>query len=95
MDEDATVLWYVRVDDEVRDPGGRLITRGRWEEIRRATAGIFKVLPSGASLHSSEAAGVVRVAIPDSQVEHIDEVDAVFSAAGYKRDPNAPEFGTQ
>lgn len=89
---ERTVIWYVRVDDEIRDPGSRAVTREEWERIQCATESIYRAMPDGSSLYPCEAAGTVGIAIPNSQIDQVGEVDAAFVAAGYKRDLNAPEF---
>lgn len=90
----ATTLWYVRVDDKTRAPGPREVTREEWERIRRATASIFQTLPNGSFLYPCEKSGTVGVTIPSGQIEHVDQVDAAFLNAGYKRDPHAPQPNT-
>lgn len=86
------MIWYVRVDDETRGPGPRAVSREEWERIQRATESIYRVMPDGSSLYPCESAGTVGVAIPNDQLDQVGDVDAAFVAAGYKRDPNAPEL---
>lgn len=83
-------LWYVRADDETWTSE---IPAERMRLIRRAHESIVTAMPHGALLHESKTAGSVSVTLPLSQHGHIDDIDAAFHAAGYKRDPHAPQPG--
>lgn len=81
---DTTAIWYVHVDDETESGRPLTATREAWESV-------FRVMPDGSSLYPFKSAGTVGVAIPNSEIGRVEEVDAAFLAAGYKRDPGAPD----
>lgn len=84
------VIWYVRVDDETRSAGPQEVTREQWEGIRCATESIHRAMPDGSYLYPCRSAGTVGVAVPHAQIDHVSDIDAAFVAAGYMRDPYAP-----
>lgn len=86
----STIIWFVRVDDETRVPGPRLVSREAMLERDAGYESIRRILPDGSFLHPCEEVGTVGVEIPKSEIECFFEVYAAFVAAGYKIDPKQP-----
>lgn len=88
---DEAVYWYVRIDDATRPPGGRIVNAAERLQIFEHARAVFMAMPSGATVREFADAGTVRLTLPFTEVSALDAVDAAFGAAGYMRDPTAPE----
>lgn len=85
-------LWYVRVDDEVRNAGERrLLTRDEFIRAYRAQQKMFSTVACVADrLEWCEAAGTIAVMLRPDQMGNVELVDAALREVGFKRDPLAP-----